>query len=316
MSERAEALNEVVAIARRHGISAAEIAAALAGGQPSAAPAVNRGRSVLVRALGYLGATFVLVGIGVFVALQWENMNPLARIVVTLGSGMAAFALTIIASREERYLEAATVLLILAAILEPTGMLVAFSELGSGGDWRLAGLVTSGAMAVQFGLTPIQPLRSKTIFLTIVFTVLFFWTAFDLLDMDDEIAALVLGAGMLLAAIGLDRAGHGELSPPWYFFGPVAFLYGLFEVVESSPFELLFVAVAAGLVYLAAFLRTRTLLFVSTIAILAYTGYYTSEHFADSIGWPLALIAFGIALIGLSALALKIDRRYIQRENS
>jgi hypothetical protein len=314
MSERLEALDQVVAIARRHGISAAEIAAALSGGQPAAAPAGHRGRGVLVRALGYLGATFVLVGIGVFVALQWENMNSLARIVVTLGSGMAAFALAIIASREERYFEAATVLLVLAALLEPTGMLVAFSELGSGGDWRLAGLVTSGAMALQFGLTPIQPLRSKTIFLTIVFTVLFFWTAFDLLEMDDGIAALVLGAGMLLAAIGLDRAGHGELSPPWYFFGPAAFLYGLFDIIESTPFELLFVAVAAGLVYLAAYLRTRALLLVSTIAILAYTGYYTSEHFADSIGWPLALIAFGIALIGLSALALRIDRVYVRKD--
>jgi hypothetical protein len=312
VNERSEALDELVAIARRHGISAAEITAALAGSQPPGAPAEPRARAVLVRALGYLGATFVLVGIGVFVALQWEHMNSPARVVVTLGTGMAALALAIVAAREERYHEVANGLLLLAALLEPSGMLVAFNEFGSGGDWRLAGLVTSGAMAGQSAALRVKPLRSWAIFFTIVFAVLFFWTAFDLIDMDDEIAALVLGAGMLLAAIGLDRAGHGELSPPWYFFGPIALFYGLFEVVEETPFELLFVAVAAGLVYLAAFLRTRMLLFVSTIAILAYTGYYTSEHFADSIGWPLALIAFGIVLIGLSALAFKIDRTYVQ----
>ena len=59
-------------------------------------------------------------------------------------------------------------------------------------------------------------------------------------------------------------------------------------------------------------LRTRTLLFVSTIAILAYTGWYTGEHFADSVGWPLALIAFGLLMIGVSALAVRIDRQFVR----
>ena len=48
-------------------------------------------------------------------------------------------------------------------------------------------------------------------------------------------------------------------------------------------------------------------------AILAYTGWFTGEHFADSIGWPLALIAFGIFMIGLSALAFRIDRDYVRK---
>ena len=59
-------------------------------------------------------------------------------------------------------------------------------------------------------------------------------------------------------------------------------------------------------------LHSRTLLFVATAAILAYTGWFTSEHFADSIGWPLALIMFGLVMIGLSALAVRIDRDYVR----
>ena len=65
-------------------------------------------------------------------------------------------------------------------------------------------------------------------------------------------------------------------------------------------------------VYLSAVLHSRTLLAVSTLALLAYTGWFTSEHFADSIGWPLALIVFGIVMIGLSALAVRIDRDYVR----
>jgi hypothetical protein len=51
---------------------------------------------------------------------------------------------------------------------------------------------------------------------------------------------------------------------------------------------------------------------VATLAILAYTGYFTSEYFVDSIGWPLALVAFGLVLIGLSAVAFRIDREYLR----
>ena len=61
-------------------------------------------------------------------------------------------------------------------------------------------------------------------------------------------------------------------------------------------------------------LQSRTLLGVATLAILAYTGWFTSEHFADSIGWPLALVAFGLFMIGLSALALRIDRDYLRQD--
>jgi hypothetical protein len=48
------------------------------------------------------------------------------------------------------------------------------------------------------------------------------------------------------------------------------------------------------------------------MATLGYTGWYTEEHFANSIGWPLALIVFGMLMIGLSALAFRIDRKYVR----
>jgi uncharacterized membrane protein YoaT (DUF817 family) len=62
--------------------------------------------------------------------------------------------------------------------------------------------------------------------------------------------------------------------------------------------------------------HSRALLAVATLAILAYTGWFTSEHFADSIGWPLALIAFGIFMIALSAAAYRIDRDYLRRRQN
>jgi hypothetical protein len=307
---RTRALEDIAALARQHRFTADEIVAAI--GQQPAAAQESRGRVVLVRVLGFLGGTFVFAGIGVFIALQWSEMNSAARIVVTLGSGLAAFALAMIASRDARFDKVATPLLLIAAALEPTGMLVAFKELGSGGDWRVAGLITAGTIAVQFGATFGFLRRSTPLFITVIFATFFWWTALDLLDAGAEAIALVVGGSLLLTAVGIDRTAHRDITPVWYLFGAAAFLYGFFDMVARTPFEIAFLALAAGFVYLSVVLHTRTLLFGATLAILAYTAWFTGEHFASSVGWPMALIAFGLFMIGLSALAFRIDRDYVR----
>jgi hypothetical protein len=263
--------------------------------------------------LGFLGGTFVFAGIGVFIALQWDEMNSAARVIVTLGSGFTTFILGLLAAKDPRFEKAATPLLLMAAALEPTGMLVAFNEYGSGGDWRWASLITCGTMALQFGAVFGLLRRSTPLFMTLLFATLFFWTALDLLDVDTTVETLLMGGSMLLAAIGIDRTGHRDITPIWYLVGASAFLYGVFDAVERTPLEIAFLGVAAGFVYLSVAVHSRTLLFVSTLGILAYTGWFTGEHFADSVGWPIALIAFGIFMIGLSALAMRIDRLYVRQ---
>jgi hypothetical protein len=319
VDDRSHALAEIVRLTRAHSIGLDEVAAAL--GQAAEAPAVTvppaeprRGSKVLVRVLGFLGGTFVFAGIGVFIALQWDAMNSAARVVATLGLGVAAFALAALARRTTRFERATTPLYLAAAILEPIGMLVAFEEFGSGGDWRWASLVTSGAMATQFGLAFAVAKRSTLLFVCLSFAVVGLWTGLDLLELDGNLIAITVGVSLILAAVWADRSAHGDITPLWYFTGGIATLGGLFDFVESSPFELSFVAAAAAFVYLSVVLHSRTLLVVATLAILAYTGWFTAEHFADSIGWPLALVAFGLFMIGLSALAVRIDRQYVRRE--
>jgi hypothetical protein len=313
--DRGRALDEIVALARRHGLTGREVLAALGEAPPSAAAAsvASSGRQgVLVRVLGALGGTFVFAGICVFIALQWDSMSPAARVVVTLGSGIAAFALSLLADREVRYEKAAPPLLLIAAALEPAGLLVLFDEYGSGGDWRWASLVTCGTMAVQVAAVFRLNRGTVALFLLMVFSTFFAWTGMDLLDVDGKLMALLIGGGLLLATIGVSRTVHHSLTPMWYTAGTISFLAGLFDVVEGTPTELLFLVVAAGFVYLSVVLHSRTLLVVATAAILAYTGWYTGQYFADSVGWPVALIVFGLLMIGLSALAFRIDRDYVR----
>jgi hypothetical protein len=311
MDERGRALAEILTLARQHGLSAQEIGEALGDAPPGASSV--KGRGVLVRVLGFIGGTFVFAGVGVFVALQWESMNSAARVIITLGSGLAAFAMAILASRDPRFEKATTPLFLMAAALQPTGLLVLFDEFGSSGrDWRWASLITCGVTAVQFAATFAAIRRSTLLFMTVFFTTLFFWTAFDMLDVDEEFAGLVLGASLVLTAVAADRTPHRVVTPIWYLFGAFGVLYGIFDFVESTPLELTFLLAAAGFVYLSVVVHSRTLLFVATAAILSYTAWFTGEYFADSVGWPIALIIFGLFLIGLSALALRIDRDYVR----
>jgi hypothetical protein len=310
MDDRARALEDIAAIAREHGLTTAEIAAALeetAGASPD-----QRRRGVIVRVLAFLGGTFVFAGVGVFIALQWNHMNSAARVIVTLGSGLTAFVLAVLASKDERFERSGTPLLLVAAALEPTGMLVTFDEFGSGGDWRWASLVTGGTIALQY-LAVFRGLRRSTpLLVAIAFGVAFWWTALDLAVVDDKVIALILGAGMILTAVGVDRSDYRDITPVWYLFGATAFLAGLFDQVKETPLEVLFLAAAAGFVYMSVVVHSRMLLVVATVAILAYTGWFTGQRFADSMGWPLALIAFGIFMIGLSAVAFRIDRDYVR----
>lgn len=309
MDDRARALEEIADLASRHGLTLEEVAAAIDRPVPARDA---RARNVVITVLGVLGGTFVFAGVGVFIALQWDDMNAWSRVVVTLGSGVAALGLALLAARDERFARAHTPLLLSAAALQPLGMLVAFDEFGTGGDWRWASLATSGAMAAQFGaLVPVLQ-RSTPVFLAMLFGTLFWWTSLDMVEADGTVIALVLGAGLVLASIGLARTRHRAITPPWYFVGGAALLHGVFEAVERTPLEIVFLAAAAGAVYLSVVVHSRALLAVATLAILAYTGWFTSEHFADSIGWPLALIAFGIFMIALSAAAYRIDRDYVR----
>src|SRR5829696_921022 len=167
MEDRALALEQIASIARAHGLSAAEVAAAIEPRSPAVSPARRQG--VLVHVLGVLGGTFVFAGVGVFIALQWSDLNSATRVLVTLGSGLVVFVLSVLGTRDARFEKAATPLFLAAAVLEPAGMFVAFAEFGSGGDWRLAGLVTFGAMAAQFGLTFAIAKRSTLLFVCLSF---------------------------------------------------------------------------------------------------------------------------------------------------
>jgi hypothetical protein len=313
MASKDEALEQIASIARSHQLTADEIAAALSSPDSDGS---QRSARLLGRIFGLLGGIFVFAGLGVFIALNWDVMNSAARIIITLGSGMAVFVLALIAGNDDRYSKLTTPLFLVAAILQPMGILVAINEFSSGGDWRYAALLTAGTMALQQGAVFARKRYTTLLFTTLVFAYWGLVVMLDLMAMEGDLIAVVTGVSIMLMCLGLEKTAHRSLTPFWFLLGSVAFYYGFFSLVEDSAAELLFLASACGGVFISTVANSRSLLAVSTVAILAYVSYFTREHFLDSIGWPILLILLGLLMIGLASVALRISNRYISNETN
>jgi hypothetical protein len=62
------------------------------------------------------------------------------------------------------------------------------------------------------------------------------------------------------------------------------------------------------MLYVCVVLESRAMLLTTVLAMLSFIGYFSSEYFADSLGWPITLVLMGVAFLGVGAIALKVKR--------
>lgn len=302
LEARRDALRTVRALVERYEFTDAEIH----GARDEAARA-----GLLGRILAMLGSIFVLAGLSLYVALSWDVLNDVARVTITLGSGLAAFLVALLADRAREH-RIATPAFLLAALLQPAGLLVALDALFDGGDFRTAALFVAGALALQQGLAFRVRRRSTLLFTTIGFTLWAAGTLLDMLEMEDDLLGIVLGGSTLLLCAGLARTRWAGVAAFWNLVGAIAFFGGLFVLVEDTLVEPVFLLAGCGGVLASTLQRSRTLLVVSTLAILWYLCWAGYQWFGAALGWPILLVLFGVALFTLGGLALRLDRLHIR----
>jgi len=311
MSDKEDALQEIVSIAKNNGITLAEITRALT---DLPARAAKQSSGILSKLFGYLGGIFVFAGICVFVHMYWGDFNSATRVLLTLGTGFALFIMALVTLSDERYARASTPLFLMSSALQPTGIFVMLDEYAHGGDPRHGTLFMASVMLIQHGATFWSKRRTTLAFSSIVFGGIFFATLFDMWDINEKLIGTVIGTSLLCIAYALNNSRHAAIAPFWYFVGSVSLLVSVYEAVEHTSFELAYLGIAAFMIFLSTFVRSRTLLLVSTLAMLGYIGWYTEEHFAHTLGWPLALIIGGLMLIGFGGMAVKLNNKYIKQQ--
>jgi hypothetical protein len=310
MSARDDALVEIVELMRKHGLTTGEIASALDSDSHAGAA---RSSGILSRVFGYLGGTFVFVGLAIYIGMRWDDVGSTGRVLLTLGPGFCAFVLALVCIRKEAFAGAALPLFLIAALVQPTGILVMMKEFSQGGDLAYGVLFMNLLMVIQQGCAFWATRRTVLAFTTIIFAAGFTTVALDLLHVGHDLMGIVVGLSLGCVAWSLDRSPHRALAGPAYFVAALLFLGAWYHALRHSAIEVLFVGLSCTVVFLSIVTRSRSLLAVGTLALIAYIGYFISEHFENNLNAPILLMFAGFLLIAIGAAAVRINNRYIRQ---
>lgn len=364
VKDKPGALKHIKQLMNTFEITPDEVGAAFLAPSVAELNAAERSKGDVAKTLfTYLGAIFILAGVGTYIGMFWDSMGAVMRVSATLGVGYLLLIVLISALYEEKYPRAIFPLSIASVFMMFGGWFVLIHELFPDGEnWREATLFVCGTLALHWGV-----LFAKYRHTLFAFTVLFFIYAFmyvglDLLGVSFTYIAIILGSSLFLVGTALEKTPQRVLSEPalligafwlnsglfdlvamasavnWacfligmslmltayglyradrypllkglgYLIGSTMFYAGLFDLVEGSAIELIFLAVTAALLYVCVALQSKGLLLTTVLAMLSYIAYFSAEYFADSLGWPVTLVLMGVAFLGVGTLALKLKRQ-------
>ncbi len=364
VTDKPGALKHIKQLMNTYDILPAEVETAFNSPDSAQDSSGKRSKGDIARTLfTYLGAIFILAGVGTYIGTFWDTMGSTMRVLVTLGTGYVLLIVLVAALHEQRYPRLVLPLTLASVFMMTGGWYVLLEEMyPTSSNWRGATLFVFGVMALHQGVLFGKYRRTVLAFTSLFFIYGFMHVGLDLLGLEIAYIAIVLGASLFLVGTALEKTPQRALTEPalligvcwlnsglfdrialftsgnWasliigvsvmltayglhksgryprlislgYFVGSLMAYAGLFDLVQDSPVELIYLAVTASVLYACVVLESRALLLTTVIAMLGFIGYYSAEHFANSLGWPITLVLMGVAFLGVGAIALKVKRR-------
>jgi hypothetical protein len=364
VTDKPGALKHIRQLMNTYDISPAEVDAVFHAPASAEDSPLKRSKGDIAKTLfTYLGAIFILSGIGTYIGSFWDTMGSVMRVFVTLGTGYVLLIVQVAALHEQRYPRLVLPLTLASVFMMTGGWYVLLEEMyPDSSNWRAATLFVFGVMAVHQGALFGKYRRTALAFTALFFIYGFMHVGLDLLGLEIVYIAIILGASLFLVGTALEKTPHRVLaefalligvcwlnsglfdriematSGNWaslligvslmltayglhkseryprlialgYFVGSMMAYAGLFDLVQNTPVELIYLAVTASMLYACVVLESRALLLTTVIAMLGFIGYFSTEYFADSLGWPITLVLKGDAIIAVGTIALKVKRR-------
>ncbi|MEZ5691024.1 MAG: DUF2157 domain-containing protein [Rickettsiales bacterium] len=362
MDSRQEALSQISELIKKYSISISEIQEAIA---PTPENKKKDGMGIAMMIFSLLGGIFIFSGVAVYASMFWEGMNSAARVIITLGSGIALYVMGIIFSRDKSKAAFVAPIMFVAALFETGGLFVLINEYFNydTNNWRLASLLVFGIMLTQQLLTFISIRVPILLFTMFWFAGSFLFIAFDMLGVVEEWTMFIVGLSILLISHGMYKDAYRRIAQMLYvisiyvfysgvlgifyqldyadygtaiigaslvstvyglrahlydniifisnIIGSLCFLWGGFEILQDSPFEIFYIGFLFLALYFSITIKSTSVLIISVLSTLGYIGYFTAKNFVNSVGWPISLIIIGIIFSAISAGAFKIKKKYI-----
>lgn len=321
-----EILSNVTNLAKQNLLNRNELIAAFEKGKPSSQTQSGLRREVgISEVLYFIGGIIVFIGIYILIAQNWNSLNLVTRILLTLGFGIASYFVGIILNKEEKHGAVSFAFHLIAALVLPIGLGVFLDQMGykyfgSGGISFITGVLFVMYLASFFVFK--KPIFT---FFTIVFGTLFFFSFTDYLIGSNpifvnmkffEYRLLFVGLSYLFLGFSIASTEQKDLTGVLYGFGTAFFLgaalmLGGWKPSQNIFWEIVFPGLVFGVLMLSVKLKSKAFLSVGTFYLMAYILKITAEYFSNTLGWPLSLVICGITLIGIGYYAFSLNKKYL-----
>lgn len=295
----------------------------------SSTPVAHENRRVKYSEIFYfIGGFIVFLGLAILVFQNWRFLDVSIRLLATLG---AAFAFYLSALLFYYYGEStrkvALAFFLMSTLMLPIGLGVYFYQYHF--DILSYNFIAPLICFALFFGTFYFVREEFFLALGVIFgTWLFFGGTNYLIAGNPVISksdfytyrALFSGLSYVFLGYYVSRL-RGSLSGNMYFFGILAILASVMSLMWTGHganvlLELIYPLILAGTFVLSVFLRSQSFLFWGVIFLMGYILRITSEYFANTIGWPIALVIVGLLFILIAYLAINFNKKYLKRTDS
>ena len=274
----------------------------------------------VTKMLYVLGAAIVVTGIVIFVSQIWNDIGSFGRIAITLGLGLLITAIGSMLLKSKPDENIGTVFHFIGGMLIPGGAIVTLleSNIDFVSLWPVVitfGVIFAFYLLLNYvhknAILTFFAIANGTAFIYLLVTAMVDQSFYRYADLYASLT-MVIGASYLLLAHAFRNGWNKNLTEVLYFFGITGFLGAAFsQVFDSVPWQMLYFIIVIGGLALSVYMRSRSILIISTFFLIVHVSYITGKYFADSLGWPISLVILGFVFIVLGYVSVNINKKYI-----
>jgi hypothetical protein len=334
--EKQELLSAVSAAAVKGTVSEQELVTAFrsrsignAGGAASPDSGLHK-KIGIAEILYYVGGLIVVMGIVILLFQNWDSLNSLFRILVSLGAALLLYVAGTLLSREENFEGIGQAFLLISVLVFPLGVFITGHEAGlrfeEETNRNVLIAIISAFYVTAFVIT------KKTlfeIFAIVWVTVLYFTVTEQLLGASLsyygnhflEYRFLIAGVSYILLGYYFAKGPKAALSSMLYSVGVLgvlgaAFALTGFDYGKNIFWELFYPILVFGVLFLSVYLKSRSFLIFGTLFLMAWIIKITGEYFSTGFGWALSLMIAGFCVIGVGYGSFYVNKKYLKNQSS
>lgn len=273
--------------------------------------------------LYYIGGIIIILGILTLTINNWVNFNLFTKVLVTLGSGISAYIVGLIFNNDKKTLAMSSVFFFLSAVFTPIGISIILDNIGVNIASLKVNSIIAGGMFITYLLSQIVLKKDIFVLLSIIYGTYFYFLFSSFMVMDNPISyntdfnlyrILTASISYLLIGYSFSKKSFTNLSGYMFGFGILGFLGSTFALGGFKPeqnmfWELIYPGLSFGTLLLSVKLKQKSFVVFGTISLMIFILKITAAYFSDSIGWPLALVLAGLALIAVGHMSLSITKK-------